>query len=289
MAQSINTVAVQVESAAAAHVIDVARRLGIKADMEATPSLALGVSGVNLVEMTGAYAGLANGGIGVWPTASRQYTMRMAGPLHPDGSGAGRVLSSACAAEITDMLVEAEPEPAGQPGLVGRSPERPAPARTSATPGSSAGARISSPESGWAMTTMRLNGVTGGGLPAQLWRAFMTDAHAGRPIRPLPSLERSNRPAARVPTSSPPRPKPKLPFWDRLMSVRRLIQSRPRNLVLPEPLQCLVLRGGRVDSDIPQHPIIQPSQLPSLGGAILPRAQSVEHSYEESLCRSDAV
>ena len=42
LAQSINTVAVQVgEYAGRAHVIDVARRLGITADMQATPSLAL--------------------------------------------------------------------------------------------------------------------------------------------------------------------------------------------------------------------------------------------------------
>jgi penicillin-binding protein 1A len=31
-----------------------------------------------------------------------------------------------------------------------------------------------------------MNRVTGGGLPARIWRAFMTDALKGVPVRPLP-------------------------------------------------------------------------------------------------------
>lgn len=30
-----------------------------------------------------------------------------------------------------------------------------------------------------------MRGVTGGGLPARLWAAFMINAHKGRPVRPL--------------------------------------------------------------------------------------------------------
>jgi penicillin-binding protein 1A len=68
-----------------------------------------------------------------------------------------------------------------------------------------------------------MNGVTGGGLPAQLWRAFMADAHVGRPVRPLPSLD---VPALRAPpsASSSAAPDPdseaEAPgFWDRLLRV----------------------------------------------------------------------
>ena len=47
-----------------------------------------------------------------------------------------------------------------------------------------------------------MNGVTGGGLPAQLWRAFMADAHVGRPVRPLPGLAVPLPPAPSTAASS---------------------------------------------------------------------------------------
>ncbi len=44
--------------------------------------------------------------------------------------------------------------------------------------------------------------VTGGGLPAQLWRGFMADALAGRPARPLPSVSAPmGRVIAPIPTA----------------------------------------------------------------------------------------
>ncbi len=224
MAQSINTVAVQVgEYAGGAHVIDVARRLGIKADMEATPSLALGASEVNLIEITGAYAGLANGGIGVWPYGIDAIYDARGRPLYTRvGSGAGRVLSGSCAAEITDMLVAAIESGTGRAARFGR----PIAGKT----GTSQNFRDAW-FLGWSADLVAgvwmgndddaaMNGVTGGGLPAQLWRAFMVDAHAGRPIRPLPSL---SAPIVRSPSVPPPQTtevEAEAPgFWDRLMRV----------------------------------------------------------------------
>jgi penicillin-binding protein 1A len=224
MAQSINTVAVQVgEYAGREHVIDVARRLGIKAEMEATPSLALGVSGVNLIEMTGAYAGLANGGIGVWPYGIEAIYDARGRPLYArTGSGPGRVLSTACAAEITDMLVEAVESGTGRAARFGR----PIAGKT----GTSQNFRDAW-FLGWSADLVAgiwmgndddqaMKGVTGGGLPAQLWRAFMADAHAGRPVRPLPSL---GVPVVRSPSVEAPSTRDaeaKAPdFWDRLLRV----------------------------------------------------------------------
>ena len=203
--------------------IDVARRLGIKADMEATPSLALGVSGVNLIEMTAAYAGIANGGIGVWPYGIEAIYDARGRPLYTrTGSGAGRVLSSSCAAEITDMLVEAVESGTGRAARFGR----PIAGKT----GTSQNFRDAW-FLGWSADLVAgvwmgndddaaMKGVTGGGLPAQLWRAFMADAHVGRPVRPLPSL---NAPIARPPSAQVPETtevEAKAPgFWDRLMRV----------------------------------------------------------------------
>ncbi|MGE5442126.1 MAG: transglycosylase domain-containing protein [Bacteroidota bacterium] len=206
MAQSINTVAVRVgEYAGRAHVIDVARRLGITADMQVTPSLALGVTGVNLIEMTGAYAGLANAGIGVWPYGIEAIYDARGRPLYTrTGSGPGRVLSAACAAAITDMLVEAVESGTGRAARFGR----PIAGKTGTSQNFRDAWFI-----GWSADLVAgvwmgndddraMNGVTGGGLPAQLWRAFMADAHVGRPIRPLPSLAVPVPPAPPTASSS---------------------------------------------------------------------------------------
>ena len=67
-ARSINTVAVQVsERAGRRRVIDAARRLGITTPIAPHPSLALGASEVTLIELTAAYAAVANGGVAAWP------------------------------------------------------------------------------------------------------------------------------------------------------------------------------------------------------------------------------
>ena len=52
-----------------AHVTRVARAVGIDSPLAAVPSLSLGTSEVTLLEMTTAFATVANGGVRVWPTA----------------------------------------------------------------------------------------------------------------------------------------------------------------------------------------------------------------------------
>jgi penicillin-binding protein 1A len=68
MAYSLNTVAVQVsEQTGRDKVIDMARRLGLSGRMRAHPSLALGTFEVSLLQLTAAYAHFANGGQQVVP------------------------------------------------------------------------------------------------------------------------------------------------------------------------------------------------------------------------------
>ena len=68
LAQSLNTVAVQVsEQTGRVQVIDMARRLGLATPMRAHPSLALGAYEVTLLQLTTAYAHFANGGIQTVP------------------------------------------------------------------------------------------------------------------------------------------------------------------------------------------------------------------------------
>jgi penicillin-binding protein 1A len=226
MAQSINTVAVQVgEYAGRRHVIDVAQRLGISGGMETTPSLSLGVSEVSLLEITAAYAAIANGGVGVWPYGIEQvYDARGRTLYRREGSGAGRVLSGAAAAEITDMLVAAVESGTGRAARFGR----PIAGKTGTSQNFRDAWFI-----GWSAELVTgvwmgndndqaMREVTGSGLPAKLWRGFMADALAGRPVRPLPSLAvplaRSPLPVAASPDEeSAERAEPD--FWDRLLRI----------------------------------------------------------------------
>ncbi len=40
----------------------------------------------------------------------------------------------------------------------------------------------------------KLTGVTGGGLPAEIWRETMQRVHEGLPVRPLPLIDPRNEP-----------------------------------------------------------------------------------------------
>ena len=60
---SVNTVSVKIiEDAGIEETIRIARLMGIESDIPSVPSIALGTPGISLVEMTGAYATLANKG-----------------------------------------------------------------------------------------------------------------------------------------------------------------------------------------------------------------------------------
>jgi len=193
LAQSINTVTVRVgEYAGRRHVIELAHRVGLGGDMQATPSLALGVNEVSPLELTAAYAALANGGTGVWPYAIEAVYDVRGRPLYTrSGSGAGRVLSAACSAEITEMLVEAVETGTGRAARFGR----PIAGKTGTSQNFRDAWFV-----GWSAELVTgvwlgndddrpMKAVTGGGLPAQVWKAFMADALAGRPQRGLPSLD----------------------------------------------------------------------------------------------------
>lgn len=222
MAQSINTVAVGVsEYAGRKRVVDVARRLGITAELTATPSLALGTSEVSLLELTAAYTTFANGGIGVWPYGIVEVTDRHGRLVYRrSGGGPGRVISRHVAAQITDMLVAVVESGTGRAARIGY----PIAGKT----GTSQNFRDA-----WFIGYSRdftcgvwlgndddtpMKKVTGGGLPAQLWRQIMADAHAGRAAKPLieaPAAAPPSPVAAEDPPSAPTEPD----LWDRLMRV----------------------------------------------------------------------
>lgn len=68
LTRSLNTVAIQlIKDVGPQEVIGLARRLGIMAELEPNLSLALGSNGIPMIEMTTAYATLGRGGVAVEP------------------------------------------------------------------------------------------------------------------------------------------------------------------------------------------------------------------------------
>ncbi len=196
LAQSINTVAVQVaQYAGVRHVVDVARRLGITADLDPNASLALGTSEVSLLELTGAYAAFANRGIGVWPYGIEDVRDANTGKVlyARSGSGPGRVISADNAAEITDMMVSVVEWGTGRSARFG--PEIAGKTGTSQDYRDAwfLGFSADLVTGVWMGNDddRSMNRITGGTLPAKLWRGFMTAAVSPRDARPLPSLVRA--------------------------------------------------------------------------------------------------
>jgi len=212
LARSINTVAVQVaEKAGRSQVIAAARRLGLTSNLKADPSLALGSGEVSLIELTAAYAAFANGGYGVWPHAIEEIRDASGHVLYRRlGSGPGRVMSASHAAAMTAMLSSVITSGTGHAAAL----SRPAAGKTGTSQnfrdawfvGYSAelvtGVWMGN-DDGRAMKK-----VTGGGLPAHLWRGFMEAALVNSPASPLPGVDR------------PPEAEPVVEkgFWSKLLT-----------------------------------------------------------------------
>ncbi len=208
MALSINTIAVQVaEQARRDRVITVARRLGLSGNFRLTPSLALGVAEVSLLELTAAYGPFSNGGDGVWPYGIEEIRDRAGKVLYRAGkvlyrragSGPGHVVAADHVAAMNAMLSGVVSGGTGRAADIGR----PQAGKTGTsqnyrdawfigyTADLIAGVWMGNDNGG------PMNKVTGGGAPARLWRNFMARAHQGLAVKALPggSLQPMQDPA----------------------------------------------------------------------------------------------
>ncbi len=198
MAQSINTVAVAAaERSGRGRIVEIARRLGITAKLRTTPSLALGATEVALMELTAAYAPFANGGIGVWAYGIEEIRDNQGRVLYRrSGSGPGRVVAAAHVAAMNDMLGAVIATGTGRAAALGR----PAAGKTGTSQNFRDAWFVGYSADLIAGVWMGnddgrpMRRVTGGGLPARLWRDFMKAAHRGVAARPLPG-RRAPRPA----------------------------------------------------------------------------------------------
>ncbi|MBE0455104.1 transglycosylase domain-containing protein [Roseovarius autotrophicus] len=200
LAESINIPAVKVsESVGRDLVRKVAADFGIESDLADGPALALGASESTLIEMTGAYAGILNGGSSVTPYGLSE--LRLMGedaPLMNRQGGIGeRVIREEAARELIYMMSKVIESGTGTRA---RLPGREAAGKT----GTTQAARdawflgftadyVAGVWMGYDDNTP-LKGVTGGGLPAAIWRETMVRVHEGLEPRPLPMLRPAPRP-----------------------------------------------------------------------------------------------
>ncbi len=207
-ARSLNSVAVQVsERAGRAAVVEAAGRLGITSRLGSGPSIALGADEVTLVDLTGAYGVFLNEGYGVWPHGIVEVRDSGGTMLYRrEGSGPGRLVQARPLAAMLDILsatVAWGTGKAAQPG-------RPAAGKTGTsqdfrdawfvgfTAELVAGVWLGN-DDGRPMAK-----VTGGAAPARLWRAFMTKALVGAPVRPLPGPAYLPPASVKVAKAGPP-------------------------------------------------------------------------------------
>jgi penicillin-binding protein 1A len=160
LAMSLNTVAVRLtwrsgrtERGATAH------RLGIASKLERQCLDRARHLGSLVIELVGAYAPFANGGSRVAPHVVERVRTADGKVLYraqPRSASAGHraALRRDDEPMMQETLLSGTARKA-ELGRAGRPPARPAPARISATPGSSATPPTSSPASGSAMTTTR--------------------------------------------------------------------------------------------------------------------------------------
>jgi len=219
LARSLNTSTVRLSEQVGRDVVrKVATDFGINSDLAAGPALALGASESTLLEMTGAYAGILNGGTSVTPYGLSSLTLRGDDvPLVDHESGLGeRVIQENAARQLVYMMYQGVERGTGKRAKLPDG--RPAAGKTGTT---------SSYRDAWFIgftgdyvagvwmgydDNSPLTGVTGGGLPAEIWRETMVRVQEGLPVRPLPMIdaEAEARPAP-APQVVQQRPAPQQP------------------------------------------------------------------------------
>jgi penicillin-binding protein 1A len=192
--ESRNIPAVRISEAVGRDLVrTVAQGFGIESDLAAGPALALGASESTLIEMTGAYAGILNGGSSVTPYGLNELKLKGENDsLMGAGGGIGeRVISQQAAGLLTYMMSKVVESGTGTRA---RLADRPAAGKTGTT---------SAARDAWFIgftadyvagvwigydDNQPLKGVTGGGLPADIWHEVMTRIEDGVPVTQLPMV-----------------------------------------------------------------------------------------------------
>jgi penicillin-binding protein 1A len=184
-AYSINTVAAQLgQEVGTGTIADMARRFGVTTPINTQPSSVLGTSDVRLIDMTRAFATVANKGVAVVPYGITRVTANGSVIYEHEVNRSLVLIAPYVAAEMTDMLQTAVNTGTGRAAQIGR----PVAGKTGTT---------TSNKDGWflgfssGITTgvwmgrddaRAVGGLQGGTAPARAFANFMQKAVANRPV-----------------------------------------------------------------------------------------------------------
>ena len=189
---SLNIPAVRLSEAIGSDTVrKVAAGFGLSTNLAKGPAIALGASEATLIEMTGAYAGILNGGSSVTPYGLQK--LHLLGddtPIMGAGGGIGeRVIQEKAAMQLIFLMQQVVSSGTGRRAAI---PNWEVAGKT----GTSQAARdawfigftadyVAGVWMGYDDNTP-LQGVTGGGLPAEIWKEIMIRIHQNDDPKPLP-------------------------------------------------------------------------------------------------------
>jgi penicillin-binding protein 1A len=187
--RSINTISAKIgQQVGFSTIADMARRFGITTDISTFPSMVLGSSDVRLIELTRAFASVANNGTAVTPYGIRKVVTADGQLLYQHEADEGRVLVAPwVAAEMTDLLQSAVLSGTGRAAQIGR----PVAGKTGTTTLNKDGWFVGFSSGLTAGVWMGRDdarpvpGLQGGTAPARAFHDFMTVAVANRPAEPF--------------------------------------------------------------------------------------------------------
>jgi penicillin-binding protein 1A len=196
LVKSINVIPVRLAQAIGRDkIVETAHKMGITSELLITRSLPLGSSEVTVLDMAGAYAAFANGGIKATPYAFTQIINSRGDVLYDrrrDAPPAERALDEATVAAMNSILVQVPEWGTGKRAKLDGI-------RTAGKTGTTSAYRdawfvgytgnyaaaVWFGNDGYAPT----HRLTGGILPAMAWKQFMTFAHQGLELRAIPFVE----------------------------------------------------------------------------------------------------
>ena len=175
-----------------------AKQMGVRSKLSTYPSIVLGSMEVSVLDMAAAYATLANDGTAVRPTTIKSIRFPDGRLLESEPRVTQDVVSPGNAYLVTKVMQDVVKRGTGQAANIGR----PAAGKTGTTndygdawfvgftPDLVAAVWVGYPKGRIPMTNVHGGRVYGGTLPAQIWRAFMLEAHEGVPVREFEIPER---------------------------------------------------------------------------------------------------
>lgn len=191
--KSVNVVYAQlIMRVGPAAVVDVAHRMGIRSNIDANPSIALGgfTYGVSPLDMASAYSTLANRGRHTEPTGVARIVDANGSTIYEHTPDPKQALTEEVADTATGILRQVVQRGTGTRANIGR----PAAGKTGSssnlrdawfvgyTPQLATAVWMGYPKQQIAMNSVHGIGVTGGSFPAEIWQKYMSDALAGMEV-----------------------------------------------------------------------------------------------------------